>query len=256
VTIPSAPPVGKPDESVKPLHVSPRPSNPDLDALLGVEHRVFNYGHVRVVDVMGDDDAIVQAARVSYGAGTKTVREDAKLIHYLLANSHLTPFEMCEFKGHIKAPISVARHWVRHRSAHWNELSTRYSVRPDEYYVPSIFRSQDQKNRQGSGPPLGQALSDQLRQRWIEHCDSTFRFYNDMLGLGVAREQARGVLPLDTYTEWYWKVDLRSLLHFLDLRCDCHAQWEIRQYAGALAEIVRLWVPVTYAAWREVRGHV
>lgn len=212
---------------------------------------VLDKGFVRVVETMGGDTSIVQAARVSYGAGTKSVREDKKLIEYLLRNEHLSPFEMAEIKVHVKAPIFVARQWVRHRTASWNEVSARYSEVPDEFYVPApeAVATQAKTNKQGRGEPLGPRDTDAARTMIEGGSKRAFNTYKCLLSLGVARELARSVLPVNFYTEWYWKVDLRNLLHFLDLRLDPHAQYEIREYAKALEQIVAAWVPWTHEAW-------
>jgi len=227
-----------------------RPTVPALDAVLGEARPVLDYGFVRVIDYMGNDAAIVQAARVSYGDGTKTLREDEGLIRYLYRNRHTSPFEMCEIKLHCKMPIFVARQWVRHRTASINEVSARYSVLSEEFYVPEQFKAQDTKNRQGSAEALGES-DNVLMQDWtMESSQACYDLYTRMLDKGSSRELARMVLPVNFYTEWYWKIDLHNLLHFLTLRCDAHAQAEIRAYADVIAEIVKLWVPTVHAAWK------
>ena len=227
-----------------------RPSVPELDAILGEQMPVLDHGFVRAVDYMGNDAAIVQAARVSYGDGTKTLREDEGLIRYLWRNKHTSPFEMCEIKLHCKMPIFVARQWVRHRTASINEVSARYSVLSEEFYVPEQFKTQDTKNRQGSAGDLDRALNTRMREELAARCRDAYREYEFALSNGVSRELARMVLPVNFYTEWYWKIDLHNLLHFLTLRCDAHAQAEIRAYADVIAEIVKLWVPTVHVAWK------
>jgi thymidylate synthase (FAD) len=219
---------------------------------------VLDDGFVRVVDYMGDDGAIVQAARVSYGKGTKRVQEDRGLIRYLLRHAHTTPFEMCEIKLHVRVPMDVWRQWIRHRTASVNEYSTRYSEAIDaaQRTPPDAWRLQSTGNRQGSSGYLsaesGSRLSEEERRLQRQVRD----IYEARLAAGVAREQARKDLPLSTYTEAYWKVDLHNLLHFLDLRMDEHAQEEIRAYANVIGEqIVAKWVPVTWEAFLDYRRH-
>ena len=213
---------------------------------------VLDRGFVRVVDTMGTDASIVQAARVSYGKGTKTAREDAKLIAYLMRNGHLSPFEMAELKVHVKAPIFVARQWVRHRTASWNEVSARYSEMPAEFYIPApeAIAAQSTSNKQGRGETLSEEVGKAAAGDIERASRMAFAYYEGLLRMGVARELARMVLPVNLYTEWYWKIDLRNLLHFIELRTDAHAQYEIRQYACVLEEIVSKWVPATYEAFR------
>ena len=222
----------------------------------GQEHKVLDHGFVRVVDVMGDDSAVVQAARVSYGDGTKSVREDEGLIRYLMRHWHTTPFEMCEIKFHVKLPIFVARQWIRHRTANTNEYSARYSEVKDEFYVPEPeqVRAQSKTNKQGRGEKLDAEASEEFLQglRYI-NSESFYTYHSGLHELNVARETSRIVLPLNTYTEWYWKTDLHNLLHFCRLRADPHAQWEIRQYAEAILKIVEQWVPATYRAFVDYR---
>lgn len=210
-------------------------------------------GFVRLVDHMGDDAAIVQAARVSYGAGTKTAREDAKLIDYLVRNEHTTPLEMVVFKFHIKAPIFVARQWMRHRMASINEVSARYSELEDGAWRPDMddIRGQGSKNKQVGD---GELIPEKRYMAAIEirrAADTAYKFYRDLLADGVCREQARAVLPVGTYTEWYWRVDLHNLLRFLRLRLDWHAQAEIRAYAAVVLDLITPIVPVAVASWRE-----
>jgi thymidylate synthase (FAD) len=199
------------------------------------------------------DAQIVRAARVSYGHGTKTVRDDAKLIKYLLKHEHWSPFEMVEFKFHVKAPIFVARQWFRHRTANVNEISGRYSVLPEEVYIPEAFRKQDEKNKQGSNGTLDEYTNAHAIDAYTEAVAYAFEAYKALLKAGVAREMARMVLPLSTYTEFYWKQDLRNLLHFLRLRMDQHAQWEIQEYARAILSIIEPFLPITINAWKELQ---
>lgn len=230
-----------------------RPHCKELDAILGVEHKVLDHGFVRVIDYMGDDAAVVQAARVSYGKGTKKVSDDANLINYLSRNHHSTPFEMCEIKLHCKLPIFVARQWIRHRTASVNEYSARYSEIKDEFYIPEEqqVRVQSMVNRQGRGE-----VSDAEIQDWfIGFCralnQDVKQVYDKATGeFGLARELARINVPVSNYTEWYWKIDLRNLLGFLLLRNDPHAQYEIRAYAEVIQNILEQWVPLTMAAWK------
>jgi thymidylate synthase (FAD) len=198
------------------------------------------------------DAQIVRAARVSYGKGTKTVRDDEKLIRYLIKNEHWSPFEMVEFKFHVKAPIFVARQWFRHRTGSVNEISGRYSVLEDEFYIPEKWRLQDTKNRQGSQGELDELTNEYATDAYTEALDYAYKAYEALLSAGVAREMARMVLPLSTYTQFYWKQDLRNLLHFLKLRLDEHAQWEIREYAKAILSLIEPLVPVTVKAWKEI----
>lgn len=245
-------PVGAPHPGAA---MAARPSCPALDTLIGVPHPALDQGFVRVVDYMGDDAAIVQAARVSYGPGTRAVSEDRQLIRYLMRHRHTSPFEMCELKLHVKLPIFVARQWIRHRMAGVNEVSARYSVLKDEFYLPDppSVAKQSTDNKQGRGEELpGDAA------RWVievleESATSAFDDYRKLLDAGVARELARAALPLSTYTEWYWKIDLHNLLHFLALRMDSHAQLEIRAYADIIAGIVEAWVPATWGAFKDYR---
>ena len=217
---------------------------------------VLDDGFVCLVDVMGDDGAIVQAARVSYGEGTKQVSDDRTLIRYLLRHRHTTPFEMAELKLLVRVPMDCWRQWIRHRTANVNEYSTRYSIAIDSAQTtpPDQWRTQAQSNRQGSGDPLPQEIGRRLTEdeHWL-HTEAR-RIYQERLEAGVAREQARKDLPLATYTEAYWKVDLHNLLHFLSLRMDPHAQQEIRDYAAAIGrEIVRPLFPIVWEAFEDYR---
>lgn len=236
--------------------VSSRPVSADLDAILGVKFPVLDDGFVRVIDYMGTDASIVQAARVSYGVGTKQVSEDRNLIRYLLRHRHTTPFEMCELKLHVRVPMDCWRQWIRHRTASVNEYSTRYSVAVDACRStrPDEWRSQSAVNKQGSGEAISAELGDKLSKSEAEFHALSKQLYADRLECGVAREQARKDLPLSTYTEAYWKIDLHNLLHFLSLRMDSHAQYEIRKYAQLIGrEMVSKWVPYTWEAFLEYR---
>jgi len=221
---------------------------------LNREIKVLDNGFVRLVDSMGDDASIVQAARVSYGAGTKTVHEDRGLIRYLLRHRHTTPFEMVEFKFHIKLPIFVARQWIRHRTANVNEYSGRYSEMPDEFYLPesSEIRFQSATNKQGRAEDtVSEQDANFILSEMKALQDKSYQTYQTFLEKGLAREIARIALPVSNYTEWYWKIDLHNLFHFLRLRLDSHAQYEIRVYAEAMAEIVKQIVPVAYEAFED-----
>jgi thymidylate synthase (FAD) len=234
----------------------PRPSVPALDDILGKAFPVLDDGLVRVVDYMGDDAAIVQAARVSYGAGTKKTSDDRGLIRYLLRHRHTTPFEMCSLKLHVRVPMDAWRQWIRHRTASVNETSTRYSLAIDaaQRTEPDQWRIQALNNKQGSDGLVDETLGAHLTDQERELQDSIRGVYNERLEAGVAREQARKDLPLCTYTEAYWKMDLHNLLHFLALRMDSHAQREIRQYATVIGrEIVSRWVPLTWEAFEDYR---
>ena len=230
--------------------------SPAAEALLDQEIKVLDKGFVRLVDYLGGDDRIVQAARVSYGAGTKTVREDAGLIDYLLAHAHTSPFEHVVLELHCKLPIFVARQWVRHRMARINEISGRYSVMTDEFYVPAPGQVQLQStdNKQGRST---EDVPAELRQKVIELLKkdqgNVYASYEELLKDNIARELARINLPLALYTEWYWQMDLHNLFHFLRLRLDAHAQWEIRQYAVAIAGIAQAVAPLAYAAFERHR---
>jgi thymidylate synthase (FAD) len=233
-----------------------RPSVPALDAVLGVAFPVLDDGFVRVVDYMGHDGSVVQAARVSYGAGTKRVHEDRGLIRYLLRHAHTTPFEMCEITLHVRVPMDTWRQWIRHRTANVNEYSTRYSVAIDAaQHTPfAQWRRQSADNRQGSAGFLPASLGEALTAAETTLQELARHTYEARLAAGVAREQARKDLPLSTYTEAYWKVDLHNLLHFLQLRMDDHAQEEIRAYAALIGdEIVAKWVPIVWEAFNDYR---
>jgi thymidylate synthase (FAD) len=244
-----------------------RATVPALEEILYEALPVLDHGFVRVVDYMGDDSAVVQAARVSYGRGTRRVREDAGLIRYLLRHRHTTPFEMCEIKYHVKLPIFVARQWIRHRTANVNEYSARYSVLDREFYVPAPehLAAQSTANRQGRGDVLEGAEAARVLSLLKEDATRAFDSYEEMLNekrdgtpadpekSGLARELARMNLPLSAYTQWYWKTDLHNLMHFLSLRADAHAQYEIRVFAQAMLTTLERWVPLTWAAFRDYR---
>lgn len=231
-----------------------RPSVEALDSILGEPFGVLDHGFIRVVDYMGDEAAICQAARVSYGKGTKTVNEDRGLLRYLLSHWHTTPFEMCEIKLHVKLPIFVARQWIRHRTANVNEYSARYSILKSEFYLPEHrhLAPQSTSNKQGREGEYSTAETDRIRRRMAMQHDAAYACYADLIdedGFELARESARAVLPLSTYTEWYWKVDLHNLLHFLRLRADPHAQYEIRAYAEVICNLVEAWLPNVWEAF-------
>jgi len=248
-------------------YLTRRATVPALEEILYKPVSVLDHGFVRTIDYMGDDAAVVQAARVSYGKGTKKVSDDAGLIKYLLRHRHTTPFEMCEIKFHIKVPIFIARQWIRHRTANINEYSARYSVLDREFYIPSMdqLASQSTQNHQGRGDVLDGAEANEVLQILKEDSLRNYDHYVEMLNEdsdgnkidktrnGLARELARMNLTLNAYTQWYWKIDLHNLLHFLSLRADAHAQYEIRVYADAMLETVKRWVPITYEAFQQYR---
>ncbi len=273
-----------------------RPNSPEMDKLLGQINPVLDHGHIRVVDYMGNDDAIVQAARVSYGAGTKTPSDDRSLIRYLMSHRHSTPFEMCEVKLHVKLPIFVARQWIRHRTANVNEYSARYSILAREFYIPDSedIMPQSQSNKQGREGGLPGSVSNAMREMIRQQSEMAYQIYEELhtgspwfdpngtpwdpweespekqeaqyrayamaeegnspypeVGHGMAREMARMVVPPNVYTEWYWKVDLHNLFHFLSLRADPHAQMEIRAYASMICDLVAAWCPNAMQAWED-----
>jgi thymidylate synthase (FAD) len=233
-----------------------RPSSADLDAILGQTFKVLDDGFIRVVDYMGSDESIVQAARVSYGKGTKSVSQDRGLIRYLLRNRHTTPFEMCEIKFHVRVPMDCWRQWIRHRTANVNEYSTRYSIAIEEAQGTEAerWRLQSTDSKQGSLGYLEPAIGGALSSRERDFQKLARDIYDERLEKGVAREQARKDLPLSTYTEAYWKIDLHNLFHFLSLRMDPHAQEEIRDYATVMGEqIVAKWVPLAWEAFCDYR---
>ena len=234
----------------------PRPRVEALDDILGMPFEVLDDGLVRVVDYMGDDAAVVQAARVSYGAGTKKSSDDRGLIRYLLRHRHTTPFEMCSIKLHVRVPMDAWRQWIRHRTASVNETSTRYSIAIEgtQKTAPDQWRLQSANNKQGSSGWLDEDRGAELTRKEAEFHDTARALYDERLEQGIAREQARKDLPLCTYTEAYWKIDLHNLLHFLALRMDPHAQKEIRDYATVIGEqIVARWVPITWEAFQDYR---
>ncbi|MHC0449403.1 MAG: FAD-dependent thymidylate synthase [Candidatus Lariskella arthropodorum] len=241
-----------------------RPTVPALEEMLQKTLPVLDHGFVRLIDYMGDDAAIVQAARVSYGRGTKRANEDKGLINYLMRHSHTTPFEMCEIKLHIKLPIFIARQWIRHRTASVNEYSARYSVLDREFYIPKRehLAKQSSLNKQGRDALLSDHEANEVLELLKHDASMLYRNYMRMLNMddatgevidqgrdGLTRELARMNLSLNYYTQWYWKIDLHNLLHFLKLRADPHAQFEIREYAGVILELVKKWVPYTYEAF-------
>jgi len=237
-----------------------------LDNLPERTIKLLDLGFVELVDVMPrlvpedqktSDYAIVQAARVSYGPGTKSVSEDRGLIRYLMRHVHTTPFEMVEFKFHCKMPIFVARQWIRHRTANVNELSGRYSVLKEEFYFPEVenVRKQSKTNKQGSEQPIETSDATAFLDELDGFCSNAYEVYAEYLEKGVGREQARMVLPLNLYTEWYWKIDLHNLFHFLGLRCDSHAQWEIRVFADAMLALIQPIVPFAVEAWNDYHDH-
>ena len=244
-----------------------RATVPALEGILYEAIPVLDHGFIRVIDYMGDDAAVVQAARVSYGKGTKKVNEDRGLIQYLMRHRHTTPFEMCEIKYHVKLPIFVARQWIRHRTANVNEYSARYSILDNEFYIPNPeqLAAQSTSNRQGRGDILTGAEAQRVLELLREDAARAYRGYVEMLNedesgaaidperQGLARELARMNLSLNFYTQWYWKTDLHNLLNFLSLRADAHAQYEIRVYAEAMIGTVERWVPMTAEAFHQYR---
>ena len=244
-----------------------RVTAPELEKILYEAIPLLDHGFIRVVDYMGDDTSIVQAARVSYGKGTKKVSTDAGLIKYLMRHWHSTPFEMCEIKYHVKLPIFIARQWIRHRTANVNEYSARYSILDKELYLPAQehLAAQSQSNRQGRGDVLEGDQAKKVLGLLKNDAERTYDNYEMMLnerydgsiinenGVGLARELARMNLTLNTYTQWYWKTDLLNLMNFLRLRADHHAQYEIRTYADAMLDTLKRWVPITYDAFMDYR---
>ena len=244
-----------------------RATVPAIEEILYQPFDVLDNGFIRVIDYMGDDAAIVQAARVSYGRGTKQTRDDQGLINYLMRNAHTSPFEMCAIKLHVKLPIFVARQWIRHRMANVNEYSARYSVLDNEFYTPPIeqLSAQSSVNKQGRESSLGTNRAEQILDLLKSDASQSFDHYFQMLNrnqegkeiipgeTGLARELARIGLPLSTYTQWYWKIDLHNLLHFVNLRADSHAQWEIQEYARIMLNILQLWVPLVTKAFINYR---
>jgi len=228
--------------------------NPGAEKILDKEFKVLDKGFVRLVDYMGGDERVVQSARVSYGKGTKTVREDKALIDYLMRNRHTSPFEQVVLTFHCKMPIFVARQWIRHRTARVNEISGRYSVLENEFYLPDKgqVRLQSKINRQGrSDEEVPPELQEEVLRILIEGQRRAYQDYEGLIEKDIARELARINLPLSLYTQWYWQIDLHNLFHFLELRLDYHAQWEIRQYAKVIAEITKKVAPVSYEAFEK-----
>lgn len=258
-------------EEIQDLRVQTHPTYRDIsEGLEDVLYKAFpvlDHGFVRVIDYMGNDSAVVQAARVSYGKGTKKRTEDRGLIQYLLRHSHTTPFEMCEIKFHVKLPIFVARQWIRHRTANVNEYSARYSILDKEFYIPSAdhLAVQSSTNRQGRGETLSPEYSQHVMNLLREDADRSYSHYEELLNEDVdgnivdpqkdclARELARMNLSLNFYTQWYWKINLHNLMHFLALRADAHAQYEIRVYAEVMLDLLERWVPFTYEAFLQYR---
>ncbi len=244
-----------------------RVTAPELENILYEALPILDHGFIRVVDYMGNDNSIVQAARVSYGKGTKKVSTDSGLIKYLMRHWHSTPFEMCEIKYHVKLPIFIARQWIRHRTANVNEYSARYSILDKEFYLPKSenLASQSQSNRQGRGDVLQGEQAEKVLKLLKNDAEQTYDNYETMLNerydgsvinekeVGLARELARMNLTLNTYTQWYWKTDLLNLMNFLRLRADHHAQYEIRTYAEAMLDTLKKWVPITYEAFMDYR---
>jgi thymidylate synthase (FAD) len=244
-----------------------RVTAPKLEEILYEAIPILDHGFIRVVDYMGDDTSIVQAARVSYGKGTKKVSTDSGLIKYLMRHWHSTPFEMCEIKYHVKLPIFIARQWIRHRTANVNEYSARYSILDKEFYLPELenLAAQSQSNRQGRGDVLKGEQAKKVLNLLKNDAEQTYNNYETMLNerydgtvinekeIGLARELARMNLTLNTYTQWYWKTDLLNLMNFLRLRADHHAQYEIRAYAEAMLDTLKKWVPITYDAFMDYR---
>ncbi|MEX1022557.1 MAG: FAD-dependent thymidylate synthase [Dehalococcoidia bacterium] len=238
-----------------------------LEEILYEPLPVLDRGFVRVIDYMGDDAAVVQAARVSYGRGTKRQRDDQGLINYLMRNWHTSPFEMCEIKFHVKLPIFVARQWIRHRTANVNEYSARYSILDNEFYIPAAehIAVQSGTNRQGRGDTLDAEEARRVQEILRDDALRSYAHYEELLNEGpdgqpsdaahpgVARELARMNLSLNFYTQWYWKTDLHNLMHFLRLRADAHAQFEIRAYADVMADVLERWTPMTHRAFVDYR---
>ncbi len=247
-----------------------RATVPALEEMLYEPIPVLDHGFIRVIDYMGNDNAIVQAARVSYGKGTKQVNQDQGLINYLMRHRHTTPFEMCDIKFHIKLPIFIARQWIRHRTASVNEYSARYSILGNEFYLPEAqnLAAQSKSNRQGrSDDAVPAAIASKVLNILQDDATKCYQHYIEMMNeddtgklidestIGITRELARMNLTLNHYTEWYWKINLHNLLHFLALRADSHAQYEIRVYAEKMLEIVKAWVPFAYEAFEEYKLH-
>ena len=240
-------------------HTTRRATATGMEKHLYTAHPVLDHGFVRVIDYMGDDAAICQAARVSYGRGTKSVQNDEGLIRYLMRHWHSTPFEMCEIKLHVKLPVFVARQWIRHRTANVNEYSARYSILDREFYIPApdMLNAQSEVNNQGRGAVLSGEEAERVLRILRDDAMRCYDHYEEMISQegqqGLARELARMNLPANIYTQWYWKTDLHNLLHFLRLRADAHAQYEIRVYAEEICRLVADWVPYAYKAFEDYR---
>lgn len=262
--------MGTPAEHMGTLdNTTGRATADELEALLEQAIPVLDHGFIRVIDYMGDDHAIVQAARVSYGKGTKQKSQDRGLINYLMRHRHTTPFEMCEIKFHLKMPLFVARQWLRHRTANVNEYSARYSIVEDQFYIPELdqIAAQSASNNQGRGETIPPDMAQKIQNILKEDSEKTYQHYQYMINgneagepiheehPGIARELARMNLPVNVYTQMYWKIDLHNLLHFLSLRADHHAQYEIRIYAEKMLDIVKAWVPMAYDAFMNYRMH-
>lgn len=227
-----------------------RCESPEAEAIIGKEYPVLDKGFVRLIDYMGNDERIVQAARISYGQGNKTPEEDKKLINYLIKNKHTSPLEQVVLTFHIKLPIFCLRQIVRHRTARINEISGRYSILKNEFYIPDEWRTQDSINKQSSVPG---EITDMpiMAEAYEENCQNQFDIYDEMLNCGVGKEMARIGLPLSLYTEMYWQMDLNNLFHFLKLRLDSHAQYETREYARAISELTKKVAPIAYEAFEK-----
>ena len=248
---------------IEPKSTTKRVTVSKIENILYKPFKVLDHGFIRVIDYMGDDSSIVQAARVSYGKGTKKLNQDKNLINYLLSHQHTTPFEMNEIKLHIKLPMFVARQWIRHRTANVNEYSARYSILDNEFYIPKIedLKPQSKINNQGRSGEIEKNLARHYLSLLRDNSKINFSTYHHLLNLnedgdildenreGIARELARMILPVNSYTQWYWKIDLHNLMHFLALRFDPHAQYEIRVYADVMIKILKKWVPLTYEAF-------
>ncbi|WP_341808352.1 FAD-dependent thymidylate synthase [Wolbachia endosymbiont (group E) of Neria commutata] len=235
------------------FYTTKRATVKEIDEILYKEHKGLDHGFIRVIDYMGSDNAIVQAARVSYGKGTKQISQDEALIKYLMRHHHTTPFEMCEIKFHVKLPIFIARQWIRHRTANVNEYSARYSILDNEFYIPKPEQvaKQSDNNKQGSGEAFDSDISSEIIDSLTNDSNLVYSHYEKFIEHGLAREIARTNLTLNYYTQFYWKIDLHNLLHFLRLRADKHAQYEIRVYAKIMLDIVKKWVPLAYSAFVE-----
>lgn len=241
-------------DSIKSIVPEERVTVQAIEEILGKELLVLDKGFIRVIDYMGTDSSIVQGARVSYGKGTKTVNQDQGLINYLMRNDHTSPFEMCEIKLHVKLPIFVARQWIRHRTANVNEYSARYSILTDDFYVPELDQlvEQSKGNKQGRDSDIPIKQKEFIREEIQRVQLECYELYQFLISpeINLTRELSRTVLPVSIYTEWYWKIDLHNLLHFIKLRLDQHAQFEIREYAKVMLEILEKWCPMTATAFK------